>query len=96
MFFFFVKRSTNICHRRNRHFKIFYYFHLALGDIDDLGLFKDELHKFERTKCSINNSLAEIYPNVIAALKILLTTSAAVALAEPSFSNLKLLVGSAF
>jgi len=82
--------------------KISSYFHLALGDIDKMNLFNDkkcytrELLKLERTQCSINNNLAEMYPNIIAALKILLTTPATVALAEPSFSELKRLVGNAF
>jgi len=81
------------------------YFHLTLGDIDKMDLFKDkndkkcymrELHKLEITKCIMNKNLAEIYPNMIAALKILLITPATVALAEPSFSEMKRLVGSAF
>jgi hypothetical protein len=54
-----------------------------------------ELHKLERNKCSINNNLPEIYPNMTAALNILLTIPATVALAEPRFSELKRLVGSA-
>jgi hypothetical protein len=33
-------------------------------------------------KFTINNSLSEIYPNMIKALKILVTTSAALAVAE--------------
>jgi len=33
-------------------------------------------------KCTINSSLSEIYPNIIKALNILLTTSTAVATVE--------------
>jgi hypothetical protein len=76
--------------------------YLAGEELDRMDLFlevkmlrnitKENCTRVHTIKFTINNSLSEIYPNMIKALKILLTTFTAVATAERLFSKLKLIL----